>query len=154
MLTAKQERFCQNLEVKRMSQREAYRDAYPGAKNYKPKTLDETACRLAKEDKILARRKELREEQASQIALEASWTRQDALNELKWLMDKAKEELTLKGEMSGPNVSALINAVKELNTIFRVGEEKPGSVDDGFIEALNGTAAEVWADEESGDIPV
>lgn len=153
MLTPKQERFCQNLEVKRLSQRAAYIDAYPKAKDWKPSTVDENACRLANNRKILARREELRQEQSNQIAKEAAWTRNDAFKTLNKLIGKAEEEMETKGEMSGPNVSAIINAVKELNSIYEVTAETTERESDGFIEALNGKAGEVW-DDENGDIPV
>lgn len=154
MLTPKQERFCLNLEVKRMSQRAAYIEAYPKAKDWKPSTVDENACRLANNSKILARRKEIAKEEADRIAQEAAWTRKDALNELKRLIDRANTEMDATGTMSGPNVSAIVNAVKELNSIFEVGAETTERASDGFIEALNGQAKGVWNDEEHGDIPV
>lgn len=139
MLTPKQERYCQNLEVKRMSQRAAYMDAYPNAQKMKPKTIDEAACRLAAEDKILARRAEIRAEQAEKIAQEAAWTRQDALKELKWIISAAKDEIGTRGEMSGPNVNALINAVKELDTIFQVAAQQgKGGVLEDILSAVRG----------------
>jgi L-lactate utilization protein LutB len=154
MLTPKQERFCQNLEVKRMSQRVAYIDAYPKAKDWKMSTVDENACRLANSSKIKARREELRQEQSKEIAKEAKWTRQDAFKTLNKLIAKAEEEIETRGEMASPNVSAIINAVKELNAIYEVTAEKTETEKDGFIEALNGQAKEVWNDEEHGDIPI
>lgn len=133
MLTAKQERFCQNLEIKKMSQRQAYLDAYPAAQTWKPKTVDETACRLVNENhKIVARLKELREEAKEEIKQEAKWSREDAHNNLTWLIKKAKEEIEA-GEMSGPCVTAIINSTKELNAIFGVGESKAGS---GVLEDI------------------
>lgn len=137
-----------------MSQRAAYIDAYPKAKDWKMSTVDENACRLANNSKILARREELRQEQSKEIALEAKWTRQDAFNTLNKLIAKAEEEIETRGEMASPNVSAIINAVKELNAIYEVTAEKTETEKDGFIEALNGQAKEVWNDEEHGDIPV
>ena len=154
MLTPKQERYCQNLEVRRMSQRAAYIDAYPKAKDWKPSTVDENACRLANNSKILARRKEIAKEEADRIAKEAAWTRKDALNELKNLIDRANREMDETNSMSGPNVSAIINAVKELNGIYEVGTEKTETEADGFIKALSGKAGEVWNDEENGDVPI
>lgn len=154
MLTPKQERFCQNLEVKRVSQRAAYMEAYPKSKDWKPSTVDEKACRLANSDKILARRAEIAKEEADRIAKEAAWTRNDALKELKSLIEKANEQIENNGYMSGPSVTAIVSAVKELNVIFDVGTEKTEVDNDGFIEALNGTAKEVWTDEETDDIPV
>lgn len=155
MLTPKQELFCQNLEVKRMSQRAAYIGAYPKAKDWKPSTVDENACRLANNSKIIARRKEIAKEEADRIAKEAAWTRNDALNELKKLINRANEEMDATETMSGPNVSAIVNAVKELNAIYNVAAETMADQEnDGFIDALNGQAGEVWDDEENGDIPV
>lgn len=139
MLTPKQERFCQNLEVKKMSQRAAYIDAYPKAKDWKPSTVDEKACILAKHGKVLARRKELRQEQSDQIAQEAKWTRQDAFKTLNKLIAKANDEIETRGEMSSPNVSAIINAVKELNTIYAVAEKtEGGGVLDDILQAVRG----------------
>ena len=154
MLTPKQERFCQNIEIKRMSQRAAYIDAYPKAKEWKPSTVDENACRLANNSKILARRKELAEEEKDKIAQEAAWTRKDALDELKRLIERANKEMDETQTMSGPNVSAIINAVKELNDIYDVAGESTTDENDGFIDALNGQANEVWDNEENGDIPL
>lgn len=153
-LTPKQERYCINRAIKKMSQRKAYLDAYPRAEKWKPKTVDEEACRIEKESKISARIKELQEEEKEQIQREAKWTREDAFDALKWMLDKAREEVEGKGEFSSPCVSAITNAVKELNEIFEVTAEKGETANDGFIEALNGQAVEVWNDEENGDIPV
>lgn len=139
MLTPKQERFCQNLEVKRMSQRAAYVDAYPGKAKWKESALDVAACNLANDDKILLRRAEIRAEENDKIASEAAWTRQDALKELKGLISKANEEMETKGEMSGPNVSAIVNAVKELNTIYAVAEKtEGGGVLEDILSAVRG----------------
>lgn len=155
MLTPKQERFCQNLEVKRMSQRDAYIDAYPNAKSWKPSSIDEVACRLANNIKILSRRKEIAKEEADRIANEAAWTRQDAFNTLKNLIDTATEEMKFAEKISMPSVKAIIDAVKELNNIYDVtAETTEEQENDGFIDALNGQAGEVWDDEENGDIPL
>lgn len=59
MLTAKQEKFVQNL-LKGMSQREAYKNSY-NASNMKDATIDSNASRLFADSKILARYEELTE---------------------------------------------------------------------------------------------
>lgn len=69
MLTAKQEKFVQNL-VKGMSQREAYRDAYPDDTS-SDKTIDEHACRLFNDDKIMTRYKELQDKLANKAIMSA-----------------------------------------------------------------------------------
>lgn len=139
MLTPKQERFCQNLEVKRMSQRDAYIDAYPNAQKWNDNSVDVEACKLANDTKILLRREELRQEQGKQIAQEAKWTRQDAFKTLNKLIAKAEAEIERSDGMSGPNVSAIINAVKELNTIYAVAEKSEGGgVLDDILQAVRG----------------
>lgn len=57
MLTAKQEKFVQNL-VKGMSQREAYKNSY-NASNMKDNVIDNKACALFKQDEIRVRYEEL-----------------------------------------------------------------------------------------------
>lgn len=154
MLTPKQEQYCKNRAILKMSQRKAYIDAFPSAKEWKLETVDTKACNLEAEDKILARIKELQDEIKAEMMQQAEWTRKDALNELKRLIDRANREMDKTKSMSGPNVSAIINAVKELNDIYEVGAETTDQESDGFIEALNGKAGEVWDDEETGDIPI
>lgn len=154
MLTPKQERYCVNRAIKRMSQRKAYIDAFPSSKGWKSNTVDARACELERERKILGRIEELEAEEKERISKEAAWTRNDALKELKSLIEKANEQIENNGYMSGPSVTAIVSAVKELNVIFDVGTEKTAVDNDGFIEALNGTAKEVWTDEETDDIPV
>ena len=132
MLTAQQEAFCQNIEVKKMSQYEAYLEAYPQSKKWKRSSVDEVACRLANSLKILSRREELRAEVKEDIKKEAKWSREDAHSNLTWLIEKAKEEIEA-GEMSGPCVSAIINSTKELNAIFGVGEKSEGA---GVLEDI------------------
>lgn len=139
MLTAKQERFCQNIEVKRMSQRAAYLDAYPNAKRMKLKSVDEAACRLCAESKISSRLQEIRAEENAKIASEAAWTRKEAFRELQWMITTAKKEIESKGEMSGPTVSALTNAIKELDTIYAVAEKTEGcGVLEDILHAVKG----------------
>ena len=58
MLTAKQEKYVQNL-IKGMSQREAYRDAYPTSKKWKETAIDSQASILFKNSKVLDRYNEL-----------------------------------------------------------------------------------------------
>ena len=141
MLTPKEEKFCQNVEVKRMSQYEAYLDAYPVSKKWKRATVDVKASQLANLDKIMIRRKELRQEQADIISEEAKWTREDAFNNLQWLIDKAKTEAEYTGELTSPVVSALLNSVKELNNIFSVNgaASNKGSLED-ILNAVKGVS--------------
>ena len=153
MLTPKQEQYCKNRAIKKMTQRQAYINAYDNAEKWKPETIDNKACNLEREHEILARIKELQDEVKEEMLKEAAWTRKDALDELKKLIERANKEMDETQSMSGPNVSAIINAVKELNGIYDVTAESPTKENDGFIDALNGQAKEVW-DDETGDIPL
>ena len=59
MLTENQEQFVQNI-IKGMNQADAYRSAYP-KQRMSDKTIWEAASRLMKNDKVVARIKELRD---------------------------------------------------------------------------------------------
>lgn len=59
-LTAKQEKFVQGL-ISGLSQRKAYRTAFPNSVKWKDETVDAKACNLIKTDKIMARYNELKE---------------------------------------------------------------------------------------------
>ena len=59
MLTEKQEQFVQNI-ARGMNQAEAYRSAYPNQR-MSDKTIWEAASRLMKNDKVVARLKEIRD---------------------------------------------------------------------------------------------
>lgn len=58
-VTEKQEKFLQNIVYKGMSQREAYKDAYPNTRA-KDKSIDECASRLMKNIKVISRYNELK----------------------------------------------------------------------------------------------
>lgn len=69
MLTAKQEKFVQNL-LQGMSQREAYKNSY-NAENMLDKTIDNKASKLLKKDEIAARYKELLDEMKQTAVMSA-----------------------------------------------------------------------------------
>jgi phage terminase small subunit len=78
MLTAKQEKFVQNI-IEGMSYADAYRSAYD-TKRMADKTIHEKACLLAGQDKITARIKELRDRLANDKIMTAQ-------RRLEWLTD-------------------------------------------------------------------
>lgn len=67
MLTAKQEKYVQNL-VKGMSQRQAYKDAY-NAENMKDETIDNEASKLFNSNEISTRYQELIQEAVDETVL-------------------------------------------------------------------------------------
>lgn len=104
MLTAKQEKFCQNI-VKGMSQSEAYREAYNTAKG-KDKTVWENASRLMSDSKVTARIEELKQKATAEIkyTVEDSFCKLSEIQALamknKKLSDAIKAE-ELKGKLKG-----------------------------------------------------
>ena len=113
-LTPKQEKYVQGL-VAGLSQRKAYREAYPNSSSWKDATVDNKASAMLREDEILARYNELMNEYKQQ----SIWTRERATEELFWLLEKAKQDLGEEGFRQA-NSTALLNAIKELNEIALV----------------------------------
>lgn len=60
-MTPKQERFVQGLFAG-LSQREAYKEAFPSSLKWQPETIDARACELAKNSKVVVRMNELTNE--------------------------------------------------------------------------------------------
>ncbi|QIK50612.1 terminase [Jeotgalibaca porci] len=113
-LTPKQEKYVQGL-VAGLSQRKAYREAYPNSSSWKDATVDNKASAMLREDEILARYNVLINEYKQQ----SIWTRERATEELFWLLEKAKQDLGEEGFRQA-NSAALLNAIKELNEIALV----------------------------------
>lgn len=65
---SKREKFAQLLS-EGLSQRQAYLQAYPSSKKWKPETVDNKACLLAHENEILERCEELKNISASDAIL-------------------------------------------------------------------------------------
>ena len=114
MLTSKQEKYVQGL-VTGLSQRKAYREAYPSSKDWKDRTVDSRASELFKKSNVLGRYNELMEEHKSK----ALWTREEAINELKWLYKQAIKSIEDQDEgyVRQGTSSALLGAIQELNKL-------------------------------------
>lgn len=78
--SAKQEKFVQGL-ANGLSQRKAYRAAFPNSKKWKDSTVDVKACELAKDNKVLVRLKEL-QDQATNAAVMSATQRKEWLTKL------------------------------------------------------------------------
>jgi PBSX family phage terminase large subunit len=65
MLTPKREKYCQE-RARGLSQRQAYREAYPSARSWKDKTVDTKAWELETNEEVMGRIKELQEIAAKQ----------------------------------------------------------------------------------------
>lgn len=139
MLTPKQEAFCQYIEIEKLSQYEAYLKAYPTSQKWQRASVDAKASALANDDKILLRRKELRGKIEQEAIEKAQWTRDDACKKLNWLIEEAEKLTAKKGEITKPAISAIIGAVKELNTIYAVADKSEGGgVLEDILDAVRG----------------
>ena len=111
-LTPKQEKFVQAL-ISGMSQYEAYKEAY-NATRMKDATIYNNAYKLMQNNEILTRYNELLEEHKKK----ALYTRENSINDLIWIKEKAKEDILnpKKGLRQG-NGTIYLNAVKKLNLL-------------------------------------
>ena len=124
-LTPKQEMFVQAL-IAGKSQREAYKEAYNAA-NMKDKTIDEKACRLFANTKVRARYDELVEEHKQK----ALYTREEAINDLIWIKEKAREDISNpKIGLRQANGTIYLNSVKELSLLEDLYPDKKAKDDD------------------------
>ena len=112
-LTPKQEKYVQGL-VAGLSQRQAYIQAY-STKNMKDATIDNNAYKLMQNNEISTRYNELMEEHKSK----ALWTREEAVNKLKWLYKQAIKSIEDQDEgyVRQGTSSALLGAIQELNKL-------------------------------------
>lgn len=111
-LTIKQEKFAQGLFAG-LSQREAYKQAYP-CKNMSDKTIDERACVLAKNDKVMTRLQELR----NKLAKRSVWTVEEILRDIKAIAldPEAKRFEKLKAlELGGKHLGMFTDKVESTN---------------------------------------
>ena len=98
MLTENQEQFVRNI-IAGMNQADAYRSAYP-KQTMSDKTIWEAASRLMKNDKVVARLSELRNELAKPTIMSAQ-------ERLKWLTDVVQDNVT--------NIDGKLRAVDIMN---------------------------------------
>ena len=113
-LTAKQEKYVQGL-VAGLSQREAYRKAYPNAVEWKDSAVDSNASTLLRSTKVSQRYDELMDEHKEK----AMFTREDAINELIWLYKQSKESIEShdEGYVRQGTSGAMLGALDRLITL-------------------------------------
>ena len=113
-LTSKREKYVQGL-VAGLSQRQAYMKAYPSSNKWKPETVDNKASALLRNDEVLARYNELMNEHKEK----ALWTREEAIEALKWLYKQAMQSIQEQDEgyVRQGTSGALVSAIQELNKL-------------------------------------
>ncbi len=110
---ARHEKFAQEL-VQGTSQRKAYRVAFPKSVNWKDETVDSKASNLSKNDKVLARVKELQEE----ISSKAIMTAQERLEFLSGIVkDINQEKIVIETEEGKKEFEVPANLDKKMKAI-------------------------------------
>lgn len=133
-LTAKQEKFVQAL-ISGKSQRVAYKEAYNATK-MKDEVIDVRASELLKNSKVRVRYEELLEEHKEK----ALYTREEMVNDLIWVKEKAKEDINNpKKGLRQANGTIFINAIKELGELNELYPVKKQDV------SLNGEISNPYA---------
>ena len=110
-LTPKQELFVQGI-ISGLSQRQAYRQAFPNSKKWKDSAVDSNASVLLQNTKVLQRYRELLK-QFSNMSL---WSREQAFNEYEWLKNKARASIENEG-IRQANSSAFLSALDGMNNM-------------------------------------
>ena len=124
-ITTKQELFIQGL-IKGYSQREAYKFAY-NCENMKDSTIDNNAYKLMQNNEILTRYQELLNEHKQK----ALYTREEAVNDLIWIKEKAREDINNpKIGLRQGNGTIYLNSVKELSLLEDLYPDKKAKEDD------------------------
>lgn len=127
MLTDKQELYIQNL-IKGLSQRQAYREAYPKSKNWKDATVDSRASKLFKSYKVFTRYQELQKERAEDQRQKNLWSYEQSVKGLMWIIQQSQLDIREKG-FKQANSTAFINALKELNDLQGLGEQRGAKIE-------------------------
>nr|WP_234770471.1 terminase [Staphylococcus aureus] len=123
------------------SQRKAYIDAGYSTKGKSESYIDMQASTVAKNNKVLIRYEELRQE----VAEQSKWTRQKAFEEYEWLKNTAKNDIEIEGvkkatadaflaSLDGMNRMTLGNEVlanKKIETEIKMLEKKIEQIDKG-----------------------
>ena len=114
---SRHEQFAQNLFAG-MSQRAAYRDAFPSAEKWTDKTVDNRACELANDGEIMGRVSELHDAAASPLILDRQ-SRMIILTEI-----ATNEELFPKARMQAIDILNKMDGdyTKKIEVVGNLGE--------------------------------
>lgn len=127
MLTPKQEKYVQGLHAG-LSQRKAFREAYPHSRKWKDHVVDVKASQLFKNPKVFDRYNELKEEQEKEILEKNLWTYEKAIKSLLWVMQQSQFDIKDKGVRAASG-KTFIDAIKELNDLQGLGEGRKTKID-------------------------
>ena len=131
-LTIKEEIFVQR-RIEGYSQTEAYRFAY-NCENMKDKTITEKASKLMAKDNVRARYEELLNEHKNK----ALYTREEAVNDLIWIKEKAREDIEYRGlkQANGGHFLKSINELCQLEGLYPTKEENKKDTEEDIAKVL------------------
>ena len=131
-LTIKEEIFVQR-RIEGYSQTEAYRFAYD-CENMKDKTVTEKASKLMAKDNVRARYKELLNEHKNK----ALYTREEAVNDLIWIKEKAREDIEYRGlkQANGGHFLKSVNELCQLEGLYPTKEENKKDTEEDIAKVL------------------
>ncbi len=126
-LSGQQRRFAEEVAGGRQPE-QAYLAAFPNSRRWKPETVELRAARLLAKPEVAA----------LVAALQAGpggwfWDKAKSGATLQWLIGQARRQAEADGGLTGPVVTAVMSAVKELNQLHHV---YAGSSEDGQLERL------------------
>lgn len=111
-LTGKQELFVNGL-IEGKSQRQAYIDAGYSTDGKTDNYIDKEASLLFKNRKVFERYNELK----SELKDKALWTREESINDLKWIKEQSRKTIEEYGEVKHAPATAYLGAITELNKL-------------------------------------
>jgi|DEB0MinimDraft_10_1074344.scaffolds.fasta_scaffold48991_2 hypothetical protein len=117
-LTPKQEAFCRNVAIRKLSQAKAYKEAYPDS-SAEGNALYQKSSALMAKDKIKARVMELRDRQADRMM---------------WNKERATEALLDILQSDRRYDRDAIQAIKELNALWV--EKEPEKIEANLIHTV------------------
>ena len=131
-LTIKEEIFVQR-RIEGYSQTEAYRFAY-NCENMKDKTVIEKASKLMAKDNVRARYEELLNEHKNK----ALYTREEAVNDLIWIKEKAREDIEYRGlkQANGGHFLKSVNELCQLEALYPTKEENKKDNEEDIAKVL------------------
>lgn len=131
-LTIKEEIFVQR-RIEGYSQTEAYRFAYD-CENMKDKTVTEKASKLMSKDNVRARYEELLNEHKNK----ALYTREEAVNDLIWIKEKAREDIECRGlkQANGGHFLKSVNELCQLEALYPTKEESKRDIEEDIAKVL------------------
>ncbi len=131
-LTPKQEKFIQSI-VSGLSQREAYKQAY-NTSRMKEETIDVKASELFNDGKVTVRYKALMKEHKDK----ALYTREEAINDLIWMKEKAREDIECRGlrQANGGHFLKAVNELCQLEDLYPSKEESKKDNEENIAKVL------------------